>query len=201
MACSLAHIVMASVGSRFGPYEILSSLGSGGMGEVYRARDPRLRREVALKILPNHRSKDEEAHARMLREARVVASLSHPNILDIFDIGEEDGQLYLVTELVEGETLRDLLGRGRLEWQHALEITRGVASGLAYAHLKSIVHRDIKPDNVMLTRENGVKILDFGVATFALPADAPTMAGPAFTALTQIGATAGTVAYMAPEQL
>ena len=166
---------MAVSGSHFGPYQILSSLGAGAMGQVYRARDPRLGRDVAIKILQPHRSTDPKAVARLVREARVVASLAHPSILTIYDVGEEAGQFYLVTELVEGETLRASVTRGSVPWRRVLDIAASVAAGLASAHGKSIVHRDIKPDNIICAGDGAVKILDFGVAKFVSPSDVVTV--------------------------
>ena len=171
------------------------------MGQVYRARDPRLGRDVAIKILQPHRSTDPEAVARLVREARVVASLAHSSILAIYDVGEDAGQFYLVTELVEGETLRAALTRGPVPWRRVLDIAASVAAGLASAHAKSIVHRDIKPENIICAGDGAVKILDFGVATFASPPDAATMTGHGGTAVTQAGAAVGTIGYMSPEQL
>src|SRR5512143_1120995 len=135
-----------SSGTKLGPYEILAPLGSGGMGEVYRARDTRLKREVAVKLLPERLSGDREYRARFEREARAVAAISHPNILAIHDLGNEGGRSFLVTELLEGETLREKLGRERLSWRKALEIGGAIAEGLSAAHGKGIVHRDLKPE-------------------------------------------------------
>ena len=191
---------MVTAGSSFGPYRIVSLLGAGGMGEVYRAHDPRLGRDVAIKILPPHRDFDPDAVARFTREARAVAALSHPGILTIHDIGQEDGHLFLVTELLEGETLRRRLSRGPLPWRQALDVASAVASGLAAAHARGIVHRDLKPENVFVTSSGAAKILDFGVAKLVDPQITGTRTSPAVE-LTAPGAAVGTLAYMAPEQL
>src|SRR5712692_8413898 len=150
-----------SAGTRLGPYEILAPLGAGGMGEVYRARDSRLDRDVAIKILPERLAQDPQALARFEREAKAVAALSHPNILAIFDVGADQGVTYAVTELLEGETLRSHLGPAALPWRKAVEIGAAVADGLATAHSKGIDHRDLKPENIFFTSDGRVKILDF----------------------------------------
>jgi serine/threonine protein kinase len=171
------------------------------MGEVWRARDTRLGRDVAVKVLPDRLANDEKALARFETEARAVAALSHPNILSLFDVGETNGVHYAVTELLEGETLRALVARGPLLARRALEIAHQVAEGLAAAHEKGIVHRDVKPENVFLTKDGHAKILDFGLArhetTFRDPGDTHS---PTVSALTEAGAVLGTVAYMSPEQ-
>src|SRR6266542_6039511 len=156
-----------SAGTRLGPYEIVGPLGAGGMGEVYRARDTRLGREVAVKVLPANRAQDPDALARLEREAQAVAALSHPNILAIHDLGTDQGVFYVVTELLEGETLRSRLASSALPWRKAAEIGAVIADGLAGAHLKGVIHRDLKPDNIYLTRDGRVKILDFGLARLA----------------------------------
>jgi len=153
-----------SAGEKLGPYEILTPIGAGGMGEVYRARDSRLDREVAVKVLPGHLSNDSQALARFEREGKAVAALSHPNILVLFDIGEQEGIRYAVTELLQGETLRDRLSRSALSWRRTTELGVALADGLAAAHGKDITHRDIKPANIFLTRMGACKILDFGLA-------------------------------------
>ncbi len=193
-----------SSGTRLGPYEIRGSLGSGGMGEVYRAADPRLGREVAIKILSADTASDPDSIRRFEREARAVASLSHPHIVPLFDVGEAAGLRYVVTELVEGETLRSVLLSGPLPAPEAARIASEVAEGLAAAHEKGLVHRDIKPENIILARNGAARILDFGLvrrierASLArAPEDAPTE-GPAST---EIGMIAGTVGYMSPEQV
>jgi hypothetical protein len=189
---------MLTPGTRLGSYEVVSPLGAGGMGEVYRARDPRLDRDVAIKVLPASFSTDAERRARFEREARAVAALSHPNVIAIHDVGSDQDQLFVVMELLEGQTLRERLAGGAEPLRKAIEIAVQIASGLAAAHEKGIVHRDLKPENVFLTRDGRVKILDFGLAAQLAPtaADAATMAGH-----TQPGVVLGTVGYMAPEQV
>ncbi len=189
-----------AAGARLGPYEIVSPLGAGGMGEVYRARDARLGRDVAIKVLPEQMAQDAQALARFEREARAVAALSHPNILAIFDVGTEQGVSYVVTELLEGETLRArLVGGGAMAWRKAAETGTALAEGLAAAHSKGITHRDLKPENIFLTTDGRVKILDFGLARFRPAAasgdDTVTKAD------TQVGTILGTVGYMSPEQV
>lgn len=181
-------------GVRLGPYEIIAPLGAGGMGEVYRARDPRLGRDVAIKVLPERLARDAQALARFMREAKAVAALSHPNILAIFDLGSEDGTVYAVAELLEGETLLARLARGPLPWKKAAEFGIAIAEGLAAAHSKNIIHRDLKPANLFLTTDGRIKILDFGVAR---------VEDTALTDETRTdeGKVVGTVGYMAPEQL
>jgi TolB-like protein len=193
-----------SSGTRLGPYEIRGSLGRGGMGEVYRAADPRLGREVAIKILSADAASDPDSIRRFEKEARAVASLSDPHIVPLFDVGEAEGLRYVVTELVDGETLRSLLLSGPLPTQEAARIASEVATGLAAAHEKGLVHRDIKPENIILARNGAARILDFGLVQqierrplAEAPEDAPT-AGPAST---EIGTIAGTVGYMSPEQV
>ena len=190
-------------GTRLGPYEIVAPIGAGGMGEVYRAKDTRLARDVAIKVLPSQRAPTPEARERFEREARTISQLSHPHICVLHDVGRDGETEYLVMELLEGETLTDRLGRGPLPLDQALRFGGDIASALAAAHARGIVHRDLKPGNVMLTR-SGVKLLDFGLArAFSEPAEvsglteAPTMARD----LTAEGSIVGTVAYMAPEQL
>src|SRR6185369_11459294 len=159
-----------SVNDKLGPYEILAPLGAGGMGEVYRARDTRLHRDVAVKVLPDRFAGSEEALSRFEREARAVAALSHPGILSLFDFGTSDGILYAVAELLDGQTLRERLMQERLPPRKAVEIGAAVAEGLAAAHAAGIVHRDLKPENVFLTSDGRVKILDFGLARVESPA-------------------------------
>jgi TolB-like protein len=185
--------------TRLGPYEIVAPLGAGGMGEVFRAHDPRLQRDVAIKIIAAHRTADPAAVARMIRESRVVASLEHPNIVTIHDVGEDNGRFFVVTELIDGETLRERLRRGPMPPREAIECAVAITSALAAAHGRGIVHRDLKPENVMLSAAGKVKVLDFGVAKIIASADAATVVAP--TALTEPGAAVGTPAYMAPEQL
>src|ERR1700722_17961716 len=151
-------------GSRVGPYEIVAPAGAGGMGEVYRARDSRLNRDVAIKVLPAAFARDPDRLRRFQQEAQAVAALNHPNILAVHDFGEHDGSPYLVTEFLEGETLRGRLNSGALPARKASEFAEQIARGLAAAHDKGIVHRDLKPENIFVTRDGRVKILDFGLA-------------------------------------
>jgi aminoglycoside phosphotransferase (APT) family kinase protein/Tol biopolymer transport system component len=188
-------------GSRLGRYEILNPVGAGGMGEVYRARDSRLDRDVAVKILPVSVANDPERLARFDREAKAVAALSHPNILALHDAGSEGGVTFAVMELLEGETLRDRLASGALPPRRAIDVAVQIARGLAAAHAKGLVHRDLKPENVFLVADGQVKILDFGLAK---PADHPADAAATATQLagvTDPGTVLGTVGYMAPEQV
>ena len=153
------------LGSAIGPYRVLGQLGVGGMGEVYRAWDPKLGREVAIKVIPETLAGDPLRLERFERESRTLAALSHPNVVQVFDAGEQAGQPYLVMELVEGETLRERLARGPIPWRQAAELAADTSEGLAAAHLKGFVHRDLKPENLMVTVHGHVKILDFGLAS------------------------------------
>jgi eukaryotic-like serine/threonine-protein kinase len=193
--------VALSGGTRLGPYEILAPLGAGGMGEVYRARDTRLDREVAIKVLPERLAADAKALSRFEREAKAVAALSHPNILAIHDFGEDHGVRFAVTELLDGETLRERIARARLTWRRAVEIGTAVAEGLAAAHAKGIVHRDLKPENVFLTSSGLVKILDFGLARSDVPFSGEATSTPTTSMQTEAGTVLGTVGYMSPEQV
>ena len=150
-----------STGDKLGPYEILSAIGAGGMGEVYKARDTRLDRSVAVKVLPEHIAKREDLRGRFEREARAVASLNHPNICTLFDIGSQDGTSYMVMELMEGETLAARIEKGPIPLEQALSYATQIADALDRAHRAGVTHRDVKPANIMLTRD-GVKVLDFG---------------------------------------
>ena len=206
-------------GTRLGPYEIQSALGAGGMGEVYKARDSRLDRAVAVKVLPEHVASDPELKQRFEREAKTLAALSHPHICPVFDVGSQTGLNFLVMEYLEGETLAQRLTKGALPFDQALQIAVQIADALTAAHRAGVVHRDLKPGNIMLTKA-GAKLLDFGLAKASpakaghdvqlgadvrsghLQADlevtnAPTVPPP----LTAHGTILGTFQYMAPEQL
>src|SRR6201993_1159355 len=189
-------------GTKLGPYEIESLLGAGGMGEVHRAHDSRLNRTVAIKVLPASFSADRERLQRFAQEARAAAALNHPNILSIFDIGEEQGAPYVVSELLEGEALRERLRNGPLPIRKVIDYAMQVAKGLAAAHEKGIVHRDLKPENLFLTHDNRVKILDFGLAKLTRP-EATTGSGdaPTVQVATEAGLVMGTAGYMSPEQV
>ncbi|MEO8191642.1 MAG: protein kinase [Acidobacteriota bacterium] len=191
-----------SVHSRLGPYEMLGLLGAGGMGEVYRARDTRLQREVAVKLLPARLSSDAASLKRFEREARSASALNHPNIVTIHEIGQIDSTSFIVMELVDGKTLRELLYTGPLALRKLLSIAAQVADGLAKAHASSIVHRDLKPENVMVTGDGVVKILDFGLAKLTHPDSdsGQTEQAVTITGGTEAGVVMGTVGYMSPEQ-
>jgi hypothetical protein len=180
-------------GARLGPYEILAAIGAGGMGEVYRARDTRLARDVAIKVLPAEFAHQPERLRRFEQEARAVSALNHPNILTIYDIGQQDGVPYVVYELLEGETLRDA---GAISPRKALDYAQQISRGLAAAHDKGITHRDLKPENLFVTSDGRIKILDFGLAKVAVPQEAATL-----SVETQPGTVLGTVGYMSPEQV
>ena len=189
-------------GTRLGPYEVIGPLGAGGMGEVYRARDERLDRDVAIKVLPQRLAEDPAALSRFEREAKALAALSHPNVLGILDFGQQDGVVYAVTELLEGETLRARLSRSTPSWREAAEVGVAIADGLAAAHSRGIVHRDLKPENVFLTSDGRVKVLDFGLArrdSISSPQDRSRLA--TMTQHTEPGTVMGTVGYMSPEQV
>jgi hypothetical protein len=190
--------VTLAPGSRLGPYEIVASLGAGGMGEVFRARDERLGRDVAIKVLPRELSSDPDRLARFEREARAVAALSHPNILAIHDFGTEGEITYAVLELIEGETLRAKLKASALPLRKAIDYGVQLANGLAAAHEKDIVHRDLKPENIMVTPDGRIKVLDFGLARTDAPADVSE--GSTKTHATEAGLVMGTLGYMSPEQ-
>ncbi|HEY3125259.1 MAG TPA: protein kinase [Thermoanaerobaculia bacterium] len=192
-----------SSGTHVGPYQIVAALGAGGMGEVYRARDTRLHRDVAVKVLPSSFSQDADRLRRFEQEARAASALNHPGILTIHDFGSEGGAPYVVTELLEGETLREKLSGGRLAVRKCLDYGAQVARGLAAAHERGIVHRDLKPENLFVTKDGRVKILDFGLAKLTLPerSTAPLTKVPTQTAGTEPGLLMGTVGYMAPEQV
>src|SRR6267378_3272514 len=198
-----------TIGTRLGPYEVLAPVGAGGMGEVYRARDTRLGRDVAVKVLPSHMTESAEARARFEREARVVSGLNHPHICVLHDLGREGAIDYLVMELVEGESLAERIARGPLPLPEVLRIGAEIADALDRAHRAGVVHRDLKPGNVMLSK-SGAKLMDFGLArenhlrgvlsatrSNGAMSQSPTIATP----LTAEGAIVGTSHYMAPEQL
>jgi serine/threonine-protein kinase len=188
--------------TRVGPYEVLALMGAGGMGEVYRARDERLGREVAIKVLLAAAARDPERRQRFEQEARAVGALNHPNVLAIHDVGDHEGTPYLVSELLDGETLRDRLdATSRLPTRKAVDYATQVAQGLAAAHDKGILHRDLKPENLFLTRDGGVKILDFGLAKLTEPDLESDTDAPTRTRHTQAGTVVGTVGYMSPEQV
>jgi len=186
-------------GTKLGPYEILAPIGAGGMGEVYRARDTRLGRDVALKILPESFAREPDRLRRFEQEARAVAALNHPNIMAIHDIGQQDGSPFLVSELLEGDSLRGALEEGALPQRRTIEYGVQIAHGLAAAHDKGIIHRDLKPENIFVTKDGRIKILDFGLAKLAQPAgtDDATLTSPN----TAVGMVMGTASYMAPEQV
>jgi eukaryotic-like serine/threonine-protein kinase len=186
-----------SPGTRLGSYEITTQIGAGGMGEVYKAIDSRLGRAVAVKVLPQKLATDPDAMKRFRREARAVAALSHPNIVAIHDFGEQDSVLYVVLEYLEGETLHELLRKGTGGWRAGVEWVAAVAETIAEVHAKGIVHQDLKPDNVFITSQGTLKVLDFGVASSFGPSDE----GRTQTALTDAGVAVGTIGYMSPERV
>ena len=186
------------VGQQLGSYHLLSLLGAGGMGEVYRARDPRLDREVAIKVLPERLAHNREAVARFRREATAVAALSHPNILAIHEFGIDHDVCFAVMELLEGETLRGRLQRAALPWREAVKIAAAIADGLSAAHVKGIIHLDLKPENVFLTRDGQVKVLDFGIAHVR---PVPTSSDRTVTNTMEPTTLVGTAGYMSPEQV
>src|SRR5215471_17582391 len=190
-------------GTRLGPYEILAPLGAGGMGEVYRARDTRLDREVAVKILPVSFANDPDRLLRFEQEARATSALNHPNILTVYDIGTQEGLPFIVAELLEGEELRQQLSEGPLPTRKAIDYAQQIATGLAAAHSKGIVHRDLKPENIFITTEGRVKILDFGLAKLRPQQSGPVEQSSVATqrAITDPGVALGTVGYMSPEQV
>jgi eukaryotic-like serine/threonine-protein kinase len=192
-----------SVGTRLGPYEIISAIGSGGMGEVYRAKDTRLNRDVAVKVLRPIFSSSQERLKRFEQEARTAGLLSHPNILAIYDVGTEDESPYLVSELLEGETLRKKLANGAIPQRRAVEFAMQIARGIAAAHQRGIIHRDLKPENVFITKDGHLKVLDFGLAKLTLPDLESTDQSQhqTMSRLTSEGVVMGTVGYMSPEQV
>ena len=192
-----------ATGARVGPYEILSLLGRGGMGEVYKARDARLSREVALKVLLVDFASDQERLRRFAAEARAASLLTHPNIVTVYDIGDSGGSPYIVSELLQGQTLRDRLAAGPLPARKAIDYAVQISHGLAAAHDKGIVHRDLKPENLFLTKDGLVKILDFGIAKLDRPGEerAGTDVETLSSTGTSPGTMLGTVGYMSPEQV
>src|SRR5271165_1955093 len=191
-----------SANQELGPYEIIAPVGEGGMGEVYRARDTRLNRSVAIKVLPQSIAADAGRMQRFEQEARSIAALNHPNILAIYDVGVQDGTSYLVMELLEGETLRKRLERGALPARKAVEVGTQIAYGLAAAHERGIIHRDLKPENIFLTKDGHVKLLDFGLAKDQSgTTNTTSLDGLAVTMRTAPGVVLGTAPYMAPEQV
>jgi len=194
-------------GTRFGAYEIVASIGSGGMGEVYRAHDARLHRDVAIKVLPEHSCSDREAVARFQREALAASALNHPHILTIYEIGSAPRD-YIAMEYISGETLRDHIARDR-DITAVLDLLIQIADALARAHEANIVHRDLKPDNIMVTSDGYAKILDFGLAKLVIPSPAEGEESPtqvrgdslAPLGMTKPGAVIGTIGYLAPEQI
>src|SRR6202140_2059535 len=187
-----------AAGTKLGGYEILSLLGEGGMGEVYRAHDPILKRDVAIKVLPTFVSQDPDRMRRFQQEAQAAAALNHPNILAVYQLENFEGTTHLVSELLEGDTLRQELTHGALPTRKAIDYGVQVAHGLAAAHPKGIGHRDLKPENIFITRDARAKILDFGLAKLILPEDSDTMTAHDQTTPGQVMGTAG---YMAPEQV
>ncbi len=189
-----------TAGTKLGPYEIVSLLGAGGMGEVYRARDSRLKRDVAIKVLPRALSADADRLRRFEQEALATAALNHPNILAVFDIGTTEGAPYVVSELLEGETLRERLRSGTIPVRKTLDYAMQIAHGLAAAHEKGIIHRDLKPENLFLTKDGRVKILDFGLAKLTQP-ETGDQTPATMTHVTEAGVVMGTAGYMSPEQV
>ena len=192
-----------SPGTKLGPYEIIAAIGAGGMGEVYRAQDSRLNRQVAVKILPVSFSSDRERLLRFQQEATSAAALNHPGIVAVYDVGTQDGFPYVVSELLEGETIRDRLRNGAMSRRKSVECGAQIARALAAAHDKGIIHRDLKPENIFITREGRIKILDFGLAKLVRreEAAAEQTAAPTVALDTTPGMVLGTVGYMAPEQV
>src|SRR5438132_9284524 len=184
-----------SAGSRLGPYEIVSTLGAGGMGEVYRARDPRIGREVAIKVLPESLAKDADRLRRFEQEARATGTLNHPNLLVVFDLGTFERSPFIVSELLEGSTLRDVLAAGRLPLRKVLDYAVQVANGLAAAHEKGVIHRDLKPENIFITRDDRVKLLDFGLAKLAIAEESSKSKAETEQRGTSPGVVVGTAGY------
>src|SRR6202048_3893170 len=193
---------MIDAGTHLGRYEIRSKLGAGGMGEVYRARDEKLNRDVAIKVLPAALSQDHDRLRRFEQEAQAAGALNHPNITAVHDLGSHEGAPYVVSELLEGETRRAALAGGRLPQRKAIDYALQIAHGLAAAHEKGIVHRDLKPENLFVTRDGRVKILDFGLAKLTHSETGPEVTSlPTATGGTEPGVVLGTLGYMSPEQV
>src|SRR5688572_21990334 len=188
-------------GGRLAHYRIISKLGAGGMGEVYRARDEQLDRDVAVKVLPASSFDDPTARARLVREARAAAALNHPNICTVHEVGEADGQAYIAMELVEGQTLRAKLVDGALPADQVVHYGRQLADALTHAHERGVVHRDLKSGNVIVTPDGRVKVLDFGLAKRSTATELSDVGTRQDFSLTLPGTTMGTLPYMAPEQL
>src|SRR5262249_31917554 len=210
LGSSILDATTDSVGSRtsdlltgklLGPYELKELVGSGGMGDVYRAKDTRLHRTVAIKVLPRDRVTHPDLKRRFLHEARAASGLNHPNIVVVYDISNADGIDFLVLEFVLGKTLREMIPAGGLPLSDVSDYGTQIASGLAAAHAAGIVHRDIKPGNIMITPESRVKILDFGIAKLIEPAGMASEDVHTWTEQTTAGVVVGTVAYMSPEQV
>ena len=189
---------MPELPSHFGPYQVVSPLGAGGMGQVYRGRDTRLQRAVAIKVLHDVASRDPDRQRRFAQEAVAASALNHPNILTVYDVGADGDVHFLVSELIEGESLRIEMNRGRMSLKRVIEIAQQIAEGLAAAHEAGIVHRDLKPENVMVTADGRVKIVDFGLAK-SVHGEA-AMLGEFTATETAEGLVMGTVPYMSPEQ-
>src|SRR5437868_12963797 len=185
-------------GTKLGRYEIRAKIGEGGMGEVYRARDEKLNRDVAIKVLPVSLSQDGDRLRRFEQEAQAAGALNHPNILAVYDVGTHDGAPYIVSELLEGESLKDRLNDGPIAQRKTIDYAAQVTHGLAAAHEKGIVHRDLKPDNLFVTKDDRVKILDFGIAKVIQPKE--SLSNMAAT-ITLPGVALGTIGYMSPEQV
>jgi serine/threonine protein kinase len=190
-----------AAGTKLDGYEILGLLGAGGMGEVYRARDPALKREVAIKVLPTFVALDPDRLRRFEQEAQTAAALSHPNILAVHRFGVSEGVPYLVSELLEGNTLRQVLQRGPLPVRKTIDYAVQIAHGLAAAHEQGIVHRDLKPENLSVTKDGRIKILDFGLAKLMQPQPEPDGNPPTMSRHTDAGVVMGTAGYMSPEQV
>src|ERR1700733_13359413 len=190
-----------AAGTKLDGYEILGLLGAGGMGEVYRARDPALKREVAIKVLPTFVALDPDRLRRFEQEAQTAAALSHPNILAVHRFGVSEGVPYLVSELLEGSTLRQVLQRGPLPVRKTIDYAVQIAHGLAAAHEQGIVHRDLKPENISVTKDGRIKILDFGLAKFMQREPEADGNPPTTTRNTDPGMVLGTAGYMSPEQV